>query len=188
MKTNAHANLYSDEDLAFIREKWLRDGWTASAISSSFYPRDVSPNAVIGLIHRKGWKRDPSVNRANSTRPNRERAQAQFRAAKGSAAYREGRSGRTFGDERARPLRATEPEPAPVVVLLALKFPAGEGTTPFNQIGAFRCRWVDPEVPPSHDMPCCGAPVVTGYSWCADHYDRVFAKPLPRHFNGKRHR
>jgi GcrA cell cycle regulator len=55
--------IWSDERKDRVKDLWT-DGWTASQIGKEM---GVSRNSVIGVVHRAGLQRDPSLNKANNS-------------------------------------------------------------------------------------------------------------------------
>jgi hypothetical protein len=134
---------------------WLKENARASSIVMALNLEGISAtrNSVLGLIHRRGWKRQ-GVSRAKTKRSPRHRK------------------------TKINPFNPPWGAPAPAIEFVAVEpvadaikidVPASDYAGPMNELGQFQCRWVDPDVEPAYDMVCCGRPFDEGSGvWLCD--------------------
>lgn len=162
---------YSEAETQLIRELWT-EGQSASEISQALWSRfgrRRSRNAVMGVVHRSGLKRNnpgaiPPVRSAKrKARPTRRTASApkpppQPRA---KPAPDKARARKAVPAGRPHRRRAVKPSPPP----------AG-GLTVLELTGQTCCFPLTAALP--HRF--CGHAVLPGKSWCAAHAAIVFQK------------
>ncbi len=165
---------WTDDIVDKVKKYWF-DGYSAGQIASKL-PFEVTRNAVIGVIHRKGWNRSPSVGAHN--RLNGPRVSAHKRMIKRAASKPKAKSPSSFTATSPKtglfvPGKELPREPMPVEDV-----PPAD-LVKFADLSERQCKWIygDPREP-SHGF--CGKPVVPGLSWCALHKQRVFNPPQPR--------
>lgn len=155
---------WSDARVALARRLYIEQG--LSAAETARILGDCSKNAVIGLAHRQGWRREAKVARANM-----------------------GRVARAKQAAKPRPAAAPRPQPKP-------QFQSGGELAPWvggrpdmdrrcppqarrvvlGLLETGQCRWPlgDVAAPGSAQTLFCGAPVKgEGSSWCPCHAQRV---------------
>jgi hypothetical protein len=136
----------SEQRDEIVRRMWLEENAKAKTIAMALNLAGISAsrNSVIGLVHRRGWKRQ-GVSRAKVKREPRRKIKINpFNPPWGVPAI----------------------EVAPVV---DVDVPISDYAGPMNELGQFQCRWVDKEIEPAHDMICCGRPFDEGSGvWLCD--------------------
>jgi hypothetical protein len=134
--------------LSQVEQLWKREGLSAGQIAAQL-GRGVTRNMIMGVCHRRGWKRSEFINEAN-------RKDGQLRGAKRSSQVR-----RLKGVQKAvtKPQRPVEQVSGITIAPIPL-----EALTPRS------CRWIEGE--PSEGF--CGQTRVDGSPYCASHFSRAY--------------
>lgn len=150
------------------------DGLTASQVArkiSAEFGVHITRNAVIGIIHRRGWGRGYSdimrAKAANKTRVKRADSEA-VRANREKLKMRNHNNPKPIVPGwRSEPWKSDEPE---------IVIPVGERKT-IETLEANHCRWPIGE-PGQEGFHFCGRDRVPGVSYCLAHARRAF-QPVP---------
>lgn len=142
---------------SIVRRMWLEEGASASAIKVALNLAGfkATRNSILGLVHRRGWKKAVVAPLSPSPSPPRSRRRYHF-------------------NKPLAPVVAPEEKmPPPPSSLVVPSSPV-----PFNETTDFQCHWVERSVHPSYDMPCCGASVTNGLGipYCDAHVAAAYRR------------
>lgn len=160
--------MYHNDTAPDIVER-IRVLWVEKGCSSGFIVRRLagqnmfmSRSAVMGTIHRRGFKRAVTVNQENRVKPHRSP-----RAPRPKRIFNQTPSREEWHLPAMKEGNSFSLLPSPISLLV-----------PFNETTNFQCHWVEKDVSPSYDMPCCGAPVTSdlGIWYCPAHLRAAYRK------------
>lgn len=157
---------WTDEREAYAKRRWM-EGASAGQIAREL-GRDFTASAVIGKIHRKGWKRDERINLRNQREASRANmAAVNARRAEWWPRARQLRAANENVASRSDPMNMPEPPPPEAVSLLDIR--------------AGQCRWPigDPGAP---GFCLCGRKARSG-PYCDDHRKVAY---VPRPVSAKK--
>lgn len=149
---------WTDEMKEAVRKLWVVDGLSASQIGAEM---GFSREAIIGVVHRGGWKRPEGMNIANRSRTRK-------------------LNGLKASEKRPTAKKRKPPTSSPVGTVHHLKrrdepkatahFPGlapNSTPKPWTAREPNECTW--PVSGEGADTYSCCAPIVHGTSWCSDH-------------------